>query len=139
MCGVVCGVCALCGGAIIARVPVEVSRRLPTGRDLRLRGIFIVGGGHTSERSVEPLSVVVLGLVPAGVIARARLLELLSGSPLRVGIRLLRITARGAGGASGRRVLGFCGAFSRVYRGGCSNVVVANTPLTSFTFRSISF
>lgn len=119
-------------------VPVGMRDGLPTVGILRSRGVFMVPGRITLERSVHPLGVLVLGLVPAGVRARARLLELLNGDPLRISVRLLRVTSRASGGASPRRLAAFCGAFGRIGGRDFSKVVVANTPIRRLSFRRIS-
>ncbi len=111
---------------------------LPTVRLLGRRGVFIVSDSHTSSRSVHPLHVIVLGLVPLGVAARASLIQLLSGAPLRLRVTFVGIGNRASGGAPIRRVGTFCHSFRTVHRRGFSNVVVAKTPMRRLRCRSIA-
>ncbi len=115
-------------------VPVEVPGSLPTMGALGSRGVFIVARAHTVARSVHPLGVLLLGLVPGGVRARARLAHLLNGSPLRIRLRLVHAGDCGSGGAPRRRLLTFCGAFGSIGRHAFSNLVVANTPIRGVRF-----
>lgn len=110
---------------------------LPTVRLLGRRGVFIVSGSHTDTRSVHPLGVIVLGLVPLGVAARASLMHLLSGAPLRLRVSFVGLGDRASGGAPMRRVGTFCRSFSLVHSRGCSKVVVAKTPMRRVPCRSI--
>lgn len=119
-------------------VPVQMRGSLPMGRVLRRRGVFIVSRLHTTRRSVHPVDVKLLGLVPLGRSARLRVLETLSGSPLRISIAFMEIADRISGGASADRVCGFCRTFSSVGSGGFSKFVVANTPMRRVPFRSMS-
>lgn len=120
-----------------ALVPLGLPSGLPTVRLLGRRGVFIVSGSHTARRSVHPLQVMVLGLVPLGVAARASLIHLLSGAPLRIRVSFVGVGDRASGGAPIRRVGAFCASFSGVHNRGCSNVVVANTPIRRVSFRRI--
>lgn len=118
-------------------VPLELPSGLPTVRLLGRRGVFIVSRDHTRDRRVEPLGVYILGLVPLGVAARASLIELLSGAPLRLRICFVGLGDRAPGGAPVRRVVVFCGSFTRLSGRGFSNVVIANTPVRAVRCRRI--
>lgn len=110
-------------------MPIRVQDELPAVNFLRNENVFVMTTTRATTQEIRPLKVLILNLMPKKIETENQFLRLLSNSPLRVDIQLLRIDARESRNTPAEHLNNFYCNFDEICDQNFDGLIVTGAPL----------
>ena len=114
-------------------MPIVLEKDLPEYEIFTGEGLFAINDEHAADRQIRPLEIAILNLTPDKQKTEARLMRLISNSPLHINVTLLTAFS------DGEKPDGFYKTFTEIEAKKFDGMIVAGAPAQDLPFNRVSY